>query len=193
MGWYEFDEEAEMVCRRCGWTGNADQADIEIGSLSFHYECPKCSKALAVFDHVLHEETKKKAAEGNEKAQRELPGVLRRESFIERAKASELTSPNQLPDLDGDEIVIEWDFESREGENEDSWTVLRHEGREIWRENAYYEGLDCYSEVASILIEKYGERLVGFPATPASRLYLYGDNIHDDPVESINERLGRNR
>lgn len=190
MGWYEFDEEAEMVCRRCGWTGNADQADLEIGSLSFHYECPKCSKALAVFDHVSHELTKQKAAEGNEKAKRDLPGVLSRESFLERAKASELTSPDQLPDLDGDEIVIEWDFESRE---EDNWTVLRHEDREIWREIAYYEGLDRYSEVASILIEKYGERLVGFPATSASSLYLYGDNIRDDPVRSINERLGRNR
>lgn len=128
LGWYEFDEEAEMVCPRCGWKGNADAADLEIGSVSFHYECPKCSKALAVFSHVSEDETKRKAAEGNEKAKRDLPGALQRESFLERAQKSELDSPDQLPDLKGNEIVIEWDFEDHEKTGEDSWTVLRHDG-----------------------------------------------------------------
>ena len=192
MSWYEFDEEALMTCRKCGWQGTSKQADLEIGSLSFHYDCPKCSKALAVFDHTSHLETKQMAAKGNEKAKRALPRVLSREEFLARASESELKTPDQLPDLEGEEIVIEWDFEDSKPGEDDNWTVLRHEGKEIWREIAYYEGLDRYREVATILIEKYADRLVGFPATSDSFLYLYGDNIREDPVKQVNAILSRN-
>jgi hypothetical protein len=192
MSWYDFDENQIVECR-CGWRGPVSAGGIEIYSQCFAFECPQCGKTLAVFSPPTIDETKKKAAEGNKKAQGDLASALRRESFMQRATASELESADQLPDLEGDEIVIEWDFEDRKDPNGDNWTVLRHEGREIWREIAYYEGLDRYSDVATILIEKYGDRLVGFPATKASRLYLYGDDIRNDPVTPINERLARTR
>jgi len=176
MSWYDFDENQVVECR-CGWRGPVSAGGIEICSQCFAFECPQCGKTLAVFSPPTIDETKKKAAEGNKKAQGELASALRRESFIERATASELDSADQLPDLDGDEIVIEWDFEDRQDPNGDNWTVLRHEGREIWREIAYYEGVDRYFEVAEILREKYGPRFADLEPTQASHLYLYGDDL----------------
>lgn len=192
MGWYEFDETKVVECL-CGWSGTAVSGSIEFFDECFAYECPQCGRTLAVFPHLSIEETKRRAAEGNEKAKLELPGALRREAFLKRAAASELRTPEQLPDLDGDELIIEWDFDDGKPGDHESWTVLRHEGQEIWREVAYFEGLDRYREVASILIEKYGNRLVGFPSTKASAYYLHGDEIYDNPVKSINERLAKNR
>ncbi len=192
MGWYEFDEN-EVVSCKCGWSGPASAGGIEFFGECFSYECPECGRTLAVFSYPLIEETKRKAAEGNEKAQGELQAALGRESFMERAKASELERPDQLPDLDGDGIIIEWDFEDREKQGGDCWTVLRHNGREIWREVAYYEGGSRYHAVATILIERYGTRLAGFPATEASKLYLYGDDWRSDPVGEVSGRIERNR
>ncbi len=71
MGWYEFDENAVKTCR-CGWTGATASGDLEITDLVFHWDCPDCGKALAVFSHIPVEVTKRKAAEGNPKAIEEL-------------------------------------------------------------------------------------------------------------------------
>ncbi|MBK5233367.1 MAG: hypothetical protein JJE13_10355 [Thermoleophilia bacterium] len=157
MNWYEFDEDEVITCK-CGWSGTS-KGNLEIQKLSFFFECPECSRALAVFDYPTVELTKSMAASGNEKAKGELEGALRRENFLDRAKVQELAGPEQLPDLEGDDLVIEWDFEGNEGKNGDSFTILRHEGKEIWREVAYYEGIDRFERVLWILREKYGTRI----------------------------------
>lgn len=191
MSWYDFDENAVVDCR-CGWSGPASAGGIEIFSQCFSFECPECGRTLAVFSHPTIDETKRKAAEGNEKAKAELASTLKRETFLERAAASELKDPGELPDLKGDELVIEWDFDDPPEDHQDCWTVLRHDGKEFWREVAYYEGIDRFREVASILREKYGTRLVELRPTSKSDTYLCGDDLYaGDTIKRINENLRR--
>lgn len=187
--WYDFDENAEVSCR-CGWTGPTAAGGIEVFSECFSYECPECGRTLAVFSPPTIEETKPKAAEGNEKARGELASALRRERFLEKASNSELKTGSQLPELTGEEILIEWDFDDPPEDRENCWTVLRHNRVEIWREIAYYEGRDRYFEIAGILREKYGHRLIDLRPTEASYLYLFGDDLNaSSEIDAFRRRL----
>jgi hypothetical protein len=85
-----------------------------------------------------------------------------------------LMEPRQLPDLAGSEIRIDWDFEESDDEH---WTVLRHDGAEIWRELAYYEGYPRFAEVFEILRQRYGARLTEVRPTQPSRSWLFGDKL----------------
>lgn len=190
MSWYEFDEQAIVECR-CGWSGPTSSGGIEIFSECFAYECPTCGRTLAVFAPPTIEETKQKAAAGNEKAKGELASALRRKAFLERAKSLELKGTGQLPDLDGEEIILLWDFDDGKPGDRESWTVLRHGEREIWREIAYFEGKERYFEVASILCQKYGKNLKDLRPTQDSYLYLYGDDLRaSSEIDSFRRNLG---
>jgi hypothetical protein len=116
--------------------------------------------------------TRAAAAAGNELAAEELRLAERREQRLARAERSKLREPDQLPDLAGSALVIDWDFEERDGE---TWTILRHEGRELWGELAFWEGYERFAEVFEILRRRYGGRLAELRPTPASEMYLYGD------------------
>src|SRR4051812_13445046 len=120
------------------------------------------------------EETRAAAAAGNPRAQAELPSVEAREERLSRSQELELKTADQLPQLQGDALRIDWDLEERDDEH---WTVLRHDGKEIWSELAYYEGYERFAQVFEILRERYGSRLAEVRPTPASELYLYGDKL----------------
>jgi hypothetical protein len=120
------------------------------------------------------EETRAAAAAGNARAKAELPNVDAREERLNRAQDRELKSADQLPDLEGDTLRIDWDLEERDGEH---WTVLRHRDREVWRELAYYEGYQRFADVFKLLHERYGSRLAEVRPTTASEVYLYGDKL----------------
>ena len=84
--------------------------------------------------------------------------------------------------------MIDWDLE---GQDDEDWTVLRHDGQEIWRELAYYEGYQRFAAVFEILRERYGSRLAEVRPTPASEVYLYGDKLSaPETVERLNASLG---
>lgn len=134
------------------------------------------------------DETREAAAAGNPRAVAELPKVEAREARLERADRLELKEPGQLPELAGPSLRIAWDFIERDGE---TWTVLRHEGDELWVELAFYEGYERFAEVLEILRERYGERLVALEPTRDSWLYLYGDRLWTvDAVTRLNASLG---
>ncbi len=186
LNWYEYDRGEVVECE-CGWSGPASSAENYFREV-LDVTCPQCDTMLLVVAYPTHEETRAAAAAGNEEAIRTLPQVESREKFLTDATASELREPEQLPDLDGEEIVIDWDFES---DQEDTrWTVLRHDGTEIFREYAYWEGIGRFEQVLWILREKYGSRLVGLSPTDASQLYLLGDYLWaDGKVKSLNQEL----
>ena len=133
------------------------------------------------------EETRAAAAAGNARAQAELPNVDARQTFLDRAQALELKEPGQLPSLDGERLMIDWDFEQR---GEERWTVLRHDVQEVWRERAYYEGYERFAAVFELLRQRYGSLLAELRPTPASWLYLYGDNLSaPQTIERLNASL----
>jgi hypothetical protein len=186
--YWEYDREAAITCPRCGWSGPAGCGE------DFHQELldvtrPSCSQMLLIVPFPTTEETRAAAAAGNPLAQAEIPNVDNIEKRWETAAETALTGPHQLPEIRGDDITIVWDFEEREGEK---FTVLRHGGREIWRELAYWEGIERFEEVTGLLEQRYGRRLVAFEPTSRSELYLYGDKLSAPRrVAAVNARLGR--
>ncbi|MGC4097341.1 MAG: hypothetical protein QM706_09510 [Nitrospira sp.] len=102
---------------------------------------------------------------------------LARKKFLMEWDETSLKSAAQLPELQGDSIIIEWDMVGREWKHERLYTVLRHETQELWRERACWEGYERFQEIVNILKEKYGHRLLDVVPTKASSLYLYGDSL----------------
>ena len=107
----------------------------------------------------------------------------------ERFEESKLKSTSQLPDLEGDDLEITWDFEES-AEDEDSWTVLRHDDQVIWREVGLKQALPRFDEVIWILREKYGSRLASLMPTPAGLLQIRGSGYSAQTmIDSLNEEL----
>lgn len=185
LEFWDYDRDAPITCPDCGWTGRgADNEDYFEELLDVR--CPECDRMLRIVSFPTPEETRAAAA-GNARAQAELPNVDARESFLDRAQRTELKTADQLPHLESDIVVVDWDFEERDGEN---WTVLRHEGREIWRELAYWEGYERFATVFALVQERYGNRLREMRPTPASEVYLYGDKLSaPGRIDSLNASL----
>lgn len=102
--------------------------------------------------------------------------------------SARLASADQLPAIEGGGVRIEWDFCEEDGE---SWTILRHDGNEIWRELACYEGYERFADVFALLHERYGERFRELPPSRSSWLYLFGDKLSaPDRVATLNGSLG---
>jgi hypothetical protein len=172
VNFWDYDR-AMVSCPSCGWTGRpGDNEGIHLDLLDVY--CPECKRILLIVPFPTGAETRVAAAAGNQLARAELPHLDAIESRMRRAHRLELRATTQLPDLDGDRLVIDWDFEERDNEK---WTLLRHGDREIWRELAYYEGYRRFAEVFGILRERYGPRLAEVRPTPASGIYLYGDEF----------------
>ena len=70
-----------------------------------------------------------------------------------------LSSPLDLPDIDGECIKIEYSLEEVQGSNHPVDIVLIHNGAELWREISFFEDIERFVEIAQILVEKYGNRL----------------------------------
>ena len=188
LAYWDYDRNATIVCTSCDWAGAANRGEAMHRDL-LDVTCPGCQKLLLMIPFPTVEETRAAAAAGNERAQAELGTVDVVEARWARAAELALASPDQLPELPGEALTIEWDFEEHDGE---SFTVLRHEGAEIWRELAFYEGFQRFEEVAEILERRYGSRLVAVEPTRASEVYLYGDRISSPRrIEAVNERLRR--
>jgi hypothetical protein len=105
-----------------------------------------------------------------------------------RVDETRLREPAELPALVGDQLLIDWDFEDRDGEQ---WTDLRHGDVQIWREVAFWEGIGRFAEVVKILqAARYGSRLIEVRPTPASELSLWSDKSGvDSMIAEINTSL----
>lgn len=188
---YEFDDKRPISCD-CGWSGEAGQGNREEYRQLYDISCPRCDRMLLIVPYPTHEETRVAAAAGHPQAKADLGMVEQRESFLARAERQKLTADSELPDLDDDEIVIEWDFEepAEQDEHRDGWTVLRQGDREIWRELALFEGYERFGEVLEILRARYGARLVDLRPTRESLYYLLGDNLRAaGTVRALRESL----
>jgi len=186
LGFWDYDREATLKCPSCGWSGcGAGHEDFFQDLLDVR--CPDCEDMILIVNYPTLVETQVAAKAGDQRAQAELPKIEAAEARAQRAVASELREAAQLPDLEGDRIVIEWDFDQRD---DDAWTILRRDDQEIWRESAYYEGYRRFAEVFHILRDRYGSRLAEVRPTPASKLYLYGDKLSaPETVASLNASL----
>jgi len=174
LAYYDYDRDAALTCPGCGWTGCASGHE-DLHSDLLDVCCPECGYMILVVPYPTLAEARAAAAAGNLAAQEDLPSIEAQVERCRRAEQSELTGGADLPDLDGDRLIIEWDFEETDDER---WTILRHGTRQLCRELAYYEGYSRFTEVFEILRARYGLRLAEVRPTPASELNLYGDKLY---------------
>ena len=184
VAFWSFDPDMEVTCPNCGWSGN--------GAVNYFDElmdvrCQHCDNIILLVPYPTATETRAAAAAGNPGATEELAIVEAREAFQARAQDTELKEPSQLPDLSGEQLLIEWDQEAQDGQQ---WTVLRCDGTEIWRELAYFEGYKRFASVFEILLKRYGTRLAEVRPTRASWTYLYGDALSaPNTIDTLNKTL----
>jgi hypothetical protein len=94
--------------------------------------CPRCGKRLFVVTFPTVEECRANW-DKVDPAMRAM--VEARELFLESAVRSMLRSPDQLPDLPGDDLLLVWDLDG-----ELRHTVIRYGEHVVWKESAFYEG-----------------------------------------------------
>ncbi|WP_157260724.1 hypothetical protein [Patulibacter minatonensis] len=183
--YWDYDPTDPLRCPRCDWEGTTTAEDTQ----SFlDVRCPSCDGPILKISWPSTEETRAAAEAGNAAAARELTNVEAREALQAEAARIELRDVSQLPDLPDGPVAIVWDQVESDGEE---WTVLRDtDGRELFRELAYWEGIDRFVEVVAVLARGFGTRLRSVTPTPTSELYLYGDQLGAPRrVDGINARL----
>lgn len=186
IAYWDYDETAPVRCSECGWVGPGLHGQRFFREL-LDVTCPECDRMLLVVPFPTTAETRAAAEAGNQRARAELGTVEAIEARQANVREQALTADSELPEIGQDEITIVWDLE---GTGFDVVTVLRHEGREIWREPAFFEGIERFEEVARLLRARYGKRLVALEPSPASTMYLYGDRLSAPRrVEAVNRGL----
>ncbi|TVS14940.1 MAG: hypothetical protein EA424_17790 [Planctomycetaceae bacterium] len=191
------DDWRERVwkCGNCGWQGpGTDLGTGEMFDELMEMDCPSCYERILVVSYPTLSESRENWSKMSV-LEREYAEAIAR--FSERFEAASLKAASQLPELEGDDLVLEWDFIESDTEQTGRFsairdTVIRHGEFEVWREPALWEGYERFLQVLGMLRERYGDRLKDLIPTKASRQYLYGDSLSADvKIERAREALGR--
>ena len=130
---------------------------------------------LLVVPFPTGEQVKEAAAAGKVDASNMLPDVLRREALWERFGQTKLELPEQLPDLQEEEIDLVWDTENAGGK--EASVVIKAGDRVLWREPLFWECWPRFNQVKVIVKQKYGRRCRSLTPTDRSHIWLFGDSI----------------
>lgn len=183
FSYFDAWRDEELRCA-CGWKGPLGSDQVELYETLLEFRCPDCNTALAIVMYPTDDQWLERLEELTKPQRVE---VLKRQRFLDDWHRLALRSPDQLPDLVGDELELVWDFITKDKRR---YTVIRYAGTVIWRERAVFEGAARFEEVATMLKEKYGSRLRDLTPTPASEVYLYGDQLTaPEKVERVRKRL----
>ncbi|WP_156409172.1 hypothetical protein [Mycobacterium sp. Root265] len=174
LPYWEFTarQDDPVTCPQCGWVGPPSRGMEQHRDL-LDVTCPQCGTMLLIIPFPTAADTRQAAAAGNAKAIAEIPRIDAQEQRWREDSATELRTPGQLPEIDGDELVIDWDTDHSDTDR--PVTVLRHGDRELWREACYWEGYGRFNQVAKLLRQRYGRRVVELRPTSRSEMHLYGD------------------
>jgi len=145
----------------------------DLFSVLYEMCCPRCNEKVELITIPTWEEKRQnwdKLSEGEKRR------VERFEAHLQEFERRKLWSPDQLPDLEGEDLVLIWDFEERK-DKDSRETLVKLGDQVLWREPAVYEGYWRFIQVAQILSLKYGARLKDLVPTEESTAYLHGD-IH---------------
>jgi len=154
-------------CKKCSWEGlgsqSIDLTDV-IGALGVN--CPDCHALIEfIYFPSTQEILKYGTTQDKEEAEKWIKekAELKAKWAAQEKQYPDLSSPEQLPDIASDEIIITL---REEGERSDiykhEFIVLYFGEQEIWRVHNGFEYYTCYLRWGEILKEKYGERLVDF-------------------------------
>jgi hypothetical protein len=183
--YYDDWKDKAQTCGACGWQGpGRDLTPGEMFADLFEACCPKCGEKVLIVSYPTIEESRRHWDEVSpaDRIAVEL-AELRRRDFERRQSRT----PEQLPDLEGDDLILVWDRDGRDN-------VIRYGAQVLWREPGYYEAYERFEELAEILYAKYGPRLQDLVPTRASYDSLYGDRIGAPArIKGFREKLGQRR
>jgi hypothetical protein len=169
---YDDWKQKEIECPNCFWRGCIGDGVIDLHSGFLDSRCPRCSVMFAVVRYATADEIRKY---GSESAR---AGLAIRERRDEIVRKEGLHSPEQLPEIDEPEFTLEWDFETKSEREDEVYTVIKHNGKSIFKELAFWGGYTRFVEAAEILRLKYGTRLKDLLPSAGSVIYLFGDDYH---------------
>ena len=183
--YYSNWEKDDYDCQRCGWSGKgADCPQGECFTDLVEMDCPKCHKCLIV---VMFPTLNDMRDNWGELDKAEKMQYLIVEKHNEDFEDSRLKSLDQLPDLEGDDLVLVWDIDDRQSGGN---TLIKFGEKILWRETAFFEGYWRFIEISELLKEKYQDQLQDLVPTRKSELYLYGDKITSPrTVKKCREKL----
>lgn len=178
--YYDDWRERRWQCGNCGWQGPG--SELQTGEMFrelMEMECPGCGQRLLIVSYPTLAESRANWSKLSEGERAEVAAI---ELFNRRFESASLKAPNQLPELEGDELVLDWDFAETSRGTAGEYptnreTVIRHRQFEVWREPALWEGYERFIEVLGMLRKRYGARLKDLVPTAASELFLYGDRL----------------
>jgi len=161
-------------CKKCDWEGLGVETVIVGDVINFEViGCPKCRELIEFISFPSTSDILKyETAEDKRKAQ----GWLKENEKIKEKwdknwqRHPDLTTPDQLPDISTDEIIITLREEGIGKINttgdiwEGAFLVFYCGEQELWRVPAWFEYYTGYLKWGEILKEKYGERLIDFEA-----------------------------
>jgi hypothetical protein len=175
--YYSTWQREAFTCSRCGWTSTVSLADLDDpcgGAATI--QCPKCYRRIGVVVFPNLSDTEEAAAQGNEEAIRELPGMQDRIKHFaarnEKFEREKLQSVDQLPELKGDALEFLWDIEDAGG---DTYQIIRLGETEVWRELAFFDSIPRFNEIKEFLRNRYGIRFKSLRPTDGSLEWLCGD------------------
>ncbi len=174
-----------LTCPSCGWKGTFEEARNEAHETLLDASCPQCgvldAPVLAMVSWPVSSEME---AEVGTLTPEERQDYEDAKAHMARHRSEKLMPDSPLPDLPGDIIVLEWDFQPYDPDDK-TWcagdTVIRHGDTVVCREPVVYEGYLRFVEVLAILRTRYGTRLHDLVPTSAGAAWLYGDRVKPDP------------
>ncbi|MBM3252787.1 MAG: hypothetical protein FJZ16_00850 [Candidatus Omnitrophica bacterium] len=173
-------EKETYTCSHCGWNGlGKDCVMIEHFQYLFEIGCPLCHEKVGLVEYPLLSEMRNSDNEFD----RVTAGAM--DVFRDIFEEERLKSPDQLPDIDEDPIILFWESDGLGWP--DNWpghTLITHDDRVIWKEPRVFEGTWRFAEVVEILKKKYGDRLKDVIPLASSWLDLYGDYGGNEVEES---------
>jgi hypothetical protein len=158
-------------CRACAWSGTGEDCQQgELLSDMVELCCPSCGEKTGSVMLPTLEESRQNWDRLSDTDKMVVKMVeFRQKDFARRG----LKSPDQLPDLAGDDLILVWDMERYDGGD----LLIKYGARVIWRETGFYENFERFEEMVALLKQKYGGRLQDLVPTRKSELYLYGDRL----------------
>jgi hypothetical protein len=184
--YYSDWQELPYTCPECAWSGLGKACKQgQMFRELFELCCPNCGEKLGIVLFPTVEESRQNWDKVSEADKRAVETIeFRQRDFANRG----LKSPDQLPDLEGDDLILVWDVEHFDGGD----LMIKYGERVIWRETGFYECYKRFEAMTALLKQKYGDRLQDLVPTRKSELYLYGDSLSAiDRVRNAREALTR--
>lgn len=146
----------DIVCNECCWTGReSDGHPGDITDLWYYIDCPKCyNESISAV---------------------KLPSYKTDDTTINNADMR--TEYNDLPDIDGENIILTWEVIIDENDESNTCAVVRHDDSLVWKRSVSYGCFIDFIEFCIMAKKKYGNKLIDVRPSHNNHQYLYGDYI----------------